>query len=166
MENLENKSQEELNEEKPKYVNWFMNRSRLNKREGKNGEFYQARVFEGSKLKDGTDISNYTYTFNVEKLKEITAHENSPDFIKDEKFRENNGVIYFKEETKIKLTEPYDKENPDKELKVITVDAKDLSTALKNRERPAKAKKKSAIDRAKGVSSPKHAKTERNIDVR
>ena len=116
-------------------VSWFLNKKALFKRDGANGEFYQARVFKGTKLPDGKDISGYTYTFDLEKLKEIKVHENSPDFIKDDEFRKNNGVVYFKEETNIKLTEPYDKENPDKELETILVEAKVLSTALKNREK-------------------------------
>lgn len=119
-------------------VNWFLNKKSLQKREGENGEFYSARIFKGVKLPDGKDISGYTYTFNVDKLKEIKVYETSPDFIKDDKFRENNGVIYFNEDTNIKLTEPYDKNNPDKELSTITVDASTLCTAIRNREKQNK----------------------------
>lgn len=114
-------------------VSWFLNKKGLLKLDGQNGEFYKARVFKGTTLPDGKDISGYTYTFNLEKLKEIKAYESSPDFIKDENFRNDNGVIYYNEDTKIKLTEPYDKENPDKELETLVVDAKVLSQAQKNR---------------------------------
>ena len=116
-------------------VSWFLKKKSLLKFEGKNGEFYRARVFNGTTLVDGTNVSGYTYTFNAEKLKEIKAYDNSPDFIKDETFRNENGVIYYNEDTKIKLTEPYDKNNPDKELNSIVVEAKELSIALKNRQK-------------------------------
>ena len=120
--------------EESKLVSWFLNRKGLLKREGKNGEFYQARVFKGTTLPNGKDISGYTYTFDVGKLKDIKVYENSPDFIKDEDFRNNNGVIYYKEETKIKLTEPYDKDNPEKELATIILDAKDLAYYQMNKD--------------------------------
>lgn len=126
--------------EKNPLVSWFLNKNALLKRDGSNGEFYQARVFKGTKLPDGKDISGFTYTFDKEKLREIKVYDNSPDFIKDDEFRENNGVIYFKEDTNIKLTEPYDKNNPDKDLETLMVEAKVLSTALKNRERNSDGK--------------------------
>lgn len=141
-------------------VSWFLNKKGLLKREGKNGDFYSARVFKGTTLKDGTDISGYTYTFNVSKLKEIKVYESSPDFIKDEEFRNNNGVVYFNEDTCIKLTEPYDKDNPDKVLETIKISAKDLCYAQKHRNRE---NKDSEVDKAK--SGTKERLTDRALNV-
>lgn len=126
-----------INDYKPS-VSWFLSKNGLIKREGKNGNFYRARVFQGTILDDGKDISGFTYTFDEKKLKEIQVYENSPDFIKDEEFRKNNAVIYFNEETNIKLREPYDKNNPDKELETLLITAKELCTAQKNRNKSAR----------------------------
>lgn len=132
-------------------VSWFLRREALFKNEGKNGEFYKARVFPGTRLPDGKDISGYTYNFNVDKLKEIRAYDSSPDFIKDPDFRDKNGVVYYNEDTKIKLTEPYDKTNPNKELETIVVDAKTLCTAQRNRERPSKEESSQVKSHVKGT---------------
>lgn len=145
-------------------VSWFLRRNRVFKMDGTNGPFCKARVLKGTILPDGKDISNFTYTFNAEKLQDIKVYESSPDFIKDEDFRKNNGVVYYNEDTEIKLTEPYDKENPDKELQTITVKAKVLSEAQKNRQIPDKADTQNARAHEKSVGT-KERLTQRTVSA-
>ena len=143
-------------------VNIYLKRDRLEPFEipGQEEKFCTGRVFNGSHTKDGVDISYYTYIFPEKKIKDIVINDNANDKTKEFLSQKQKGgfiVITFYEDTKIKLREPWDCNNRNKELKTITITAKELNTAQNERKKHLgnKEKSQSRDDRNKytGVKS-------------